>query len=740
MVSWFCPRGARRALAALSFAAVLPGACTDTVRTTPVAILDDGTDSAVLEVIPGAPAAAVVLHLEGGVPLIVDGISACDGPRSIPLNDDGVRGDRAARDGVFSLGGIRWHANAPASCNHGIATRPTPALRSVIPGGISIVRGTGSSYIPQWELWVLAAAEFGLPEPVAQLGPGLQVTAHAVNIVDNQSSINRMLNGEALFSLAPFIARLYSALPDVYDFINLTTADQRGCDGNRTRGLHVMAKQTWTGTGVLPFDASAAYGSAGKLLGINLIERQSSDDFRTFLHETMHQWAAYLPPALGLSATGGHWHENANVGGAAGGGVWRDNGDGTYQAVQPEQLAGWRIPPLELYLMGLAHASEVPPVLIAEMPPGVNRPYGARLAGPFRQVTIGQIQQTAGPRTPGPEGAQRHFRAAFLVTSTDRLLTAREMTAFDRISRVFSGALPPRPGAPPLTFEAASGGRAAVETATLPCAFTLNPPTLAAAPAGRWGSIQVAASASHCRWTASGSAGWISIVGAASGSGSGVLTYHIAPNEGIAARTGSIIVTGATVSQAASVFEAGRGSPMADDSGGTPAFAAEMDLVCGAGLFAGCPHAESPLTRGDAAAAVVRGLTGGGQFSFSPAPYFDDVPPGHSHFPWVQKLRELGITAGCGERRFCPKDVITRGQLAAFLVRARLGIRHGQGFPFPSRRYFADVPPAHPRFPEIQKLREWGATTGCSAVRFCPESPSTHGQAAAFLARSLLAR
>jgi hypothetical protein len=51
---------------------------------------------------------------------------------------------------------------------------------------------------------------------------------------------------------------------------------------------------------------------------------------------------------------------------------------------------------------------------------------------------------------------------------------------------------------------------------------------------------------------------------------------------------------------------------------------------------------------------------------------FDDVPPGHPFFPFIQALAVSGITGGCSASPplFCPDDVVTREQMAAFLARA----------------------------------------------------------------------
>ncbi|MCC6365309.1 MAG: hypothetical protein IT165_17480 [Bryobacterales bacterium] len=38
----------------------------------------------------------------------------------------------------------------------------------------------------------------------------------------------------------------------------------------------------------------------------------------------------------------------------------------------------------------------------------------------------------------------------------------------------------------------------------------------------------------------------------------------------------------------------------------------------------------------------------------------------------MQKMRQLGITTGCATAAYCPDAPTTRGQMAAFLVRAFL--------------------------------------------------------------------
>ncbi len=116
-------------------------------------------------------------------------------------------------------------------------------------------------------------------------------------------------------------------------------------------------------------------------------------------------------------------------------------------------------------------------------------------------------------------------------------------------------------------------------------------------------------------------------------------------------------------------------------------------------------------------------------------PYFDDVPLGHNFFDHVLWLATQGITYGCNppdNTLFCPADFVTRGQMAAFLVRAR-GYTAGDGadlFVDDSGSVFE---------PAIDRLGWAGVTKGCNPPindRFCPSAYVTRGQMAAFLVRA----
>ena len=81
-----------------------------------------------------------------------------------------------------------------------------------------------------------------------------------------------------------------------------------------------------------------------------------------------------------------------------------------------------------------------------------------------------------------------------------------------------------------------------------------------------------------------------------------------------------------------------------------------------------CP--ETPVTRGLMAILIIRGRYGSATPSNYPAtPYFTDVASNHPYFPWIQKMKQLGITSGCSPTTYCPNDPVTRGQMAVFIER-----------------------------------------------------------------------
>ena len=118
-----------------------------------------------------------------------------------------------------------------------------------------------------------------------------------------------------------------------------------------------------------------------------------------------------------------------------------------------------------------------------------------------------------------------------------------------------------------------------------------------------------------------------------------------------------------------------------------------------------------------------------------PPTRFVDVPASHTFHGDVEWLADEGITQGCNpplNDRFCPSNSVTRGQMAAFLVRA-LDLPAGTPgrFTDTTNSVFAA---------DIDALATAGITAGCNPPDFdqyCPGRPVTRAQMAAFLVRAL---
>ena len=173
-------------------------------------------------------------------------------------------------------------------------------------------------------------------------------------------------------------------------------------------------------------------------------------------------------------------------------------------------------------------------------------------------------------------------------------------------------------------------------------------------------------------------------------------------------------------------------------------FATEIGWLGAVGITRGCnPPSndafcpEDPVTRGQMAAFLTRAL---GLTTGSDVLPFVDVAD--STFAGeILTIAEAGITAGCNppeNDRFCPDEVVTRGQMAAFLVRA-LDLPPGPGFPsFDVSRFVDDDGSVFEG--DITRLAESGITAGCNPPendRFCPDEPVTRGQMAAFFFRAI---
>jgi uncharacterized protein (TIGR03437 family) len=194
-------------------------------------------------------------------------------------------------------------------------------------------------------------------------------------------------------------------------------------------------------------------------------------------------------------------------------------------------------------------------------------------------------------------------------------------------------------------------------------------------------------------------------------------------------------------------------------------FIAAIDDMLSNAITSGCtltPFNYCPgldVTRGQMAVFIVRSIYGSNNFPYNPTPYFTDAVAGPatnqdgsanpnyvgSFFPYIQKMKELGITSGTSATLYSPNLAVTRGQMAVFIIRARYGTAYANSpsLDAPITPYFTDAvagPSTDPNyvgsfFPFIQKMKQQGITSGTTATAYSPNAIVTRDQMAVFVMR-----
>jgi len=179
------------------------------------------------------------------------------------------------------------------------------------------------------------------------------------------------------------------------------------------------------------------------------------------------------------------------------------------------------------------------------------------------------------------------------------------------------------------------------------------------------------------------------------------------------------------------------GGSFVDDDGHT--FEGAIEAIAAEGITEGCnPPAndrfcpDDHVTRGEMAVFLVRTFgysdNGGGDL------FVDDN--GLFYENAADRLKVSGVTQGCNppaNDRYCGERSVTRGEMAAFLVRALGLVDDGGG-----DLYVDDDGSLFEL--AIDRLGAAGITQGCNPPtnnRFCPDDFVTRGQMAAFLSRAL---
>lgn len=174
-----------------------------------------------------------------------------------------------------------------------------------------------------------------------------------------------------------------------------------------------------------------------------------------------------------------------------------------------------------------------------------------------------------------------------------------------------------------------------------------------------------------------------------------------------------------------------------EDVPDTNIFHNDISWLADAGITRGCNPPDNTefcpgdnVTRGQMAAFFVRGLgltstDGGTDFTDTDGDVFEND---------ILRLSASGITKGCNppdNTEFCPDREVTRGEMAAFFVRA-LGLTDTAGTDFTDTD-------GHLFEQDILRLSASGITRGCNPpdnTEFCPDDHITREQMAAFFHRA----
>jgi len=272
---------------------------------------------------------------------------------------------------------------------------------------------------------------------VVRAADDVQYSSSIVNIRLDDFGNTLLLEDENYYAFDRITKRFYELFQDSYDSIGITTGSVRLASQSGV-AFHQRVRNDIRGIGQPLFDNSAAYGSAGRLSGIEFFSQTFMASNRSLAHETAHRWAAFIDWSRLLGIVGaGHQpgsHDPLMSGGETRMGavlegtrrVENASGAWTIQRTPPPI----RFHPYTLYAMGLLPAGSVPEVTIFDdqgqfgSSSTATPAIGTAVAGTTRSATAFNVIGMLGARE-GPVAAK--WDQALVVVSSGRLLSPREM-------------------------------------------------------------------------------------------------------------------------------------------------------------------------------------------------------------------------------------------------------------------------------------------------------------------------
>jgi hypothetical protein len=330
-----------------------------------------------------------------------------------------------------------------------------------------------------------------------------------INLVDDaaEKALERQLSDQTSRGGYALAAQAFFELyPDEYDFLYFVV-DHEIPDSFAAASFSAVNQDPIPGTGIDRIAAQPDYGSSGRLKGVT--GAQMMGGMPPFAHELMHYWAVHLDASFGFGKDldneyPSHWGHFAVYGQLGGFDVntlrcatpagamppactAETNGRFRYAtsayAPHTNSFKGVPYAPLELYLMGLVPAAEVPQTIKYMKAPqivDIDTTADTALveADGLADLAFSDIVAKHGARQPAAD-KDKNFTAAFVLVSS----TPATPAAMDQLvewQEIFGKHIPGRGGW--ISFEQHTGGRAHLSTRIGRRRTTQDPPPVPPSP------------------------------------------------------------------------------------------------------------------------------------------------------------------------------------------------------------------------------------------------------------------
>ena len=305
-------------------------------------------------------------------------------------------------------------------------------------------------------------------EPLPDTGSGITRDVGSIAIIEHDGSgYDKLLaSGEPNVDARAAVAlRFYQDHGDLYDFLAVFTNFEFETPG--TLAFNLLVRNDVEGIGTPPINLGTRFGSPARLdsyLDMAAISRYRTlgsssgplsltpgdpgflSTLNVLAHELGHQWLVRINYIDGggvssgdlLGRDAGHWSTLLDSDASLMDGVdWLPLGGGSFRADRLDL----RYSDLDLYLMGFLPPEEIVPFMLLRNPefdPTKEPTEGDTITAATETVTIDQIVQAEGPRSPSHVFSPKIFRLGFIfLTAPGVEPDPDDLAAVDRVRQAF---------------------------------------------------------------------------------------------------------------------------------------------------------------------------------------------------------------------------------------------------------------------------------------------------------------